>query len=352
MIGVGAKHDRLIHDIRDWYKNIVENRCSKPGTGNVYSPILDGFYDLPNAVVAYKLEDYCSYSEFVALCKIAGPSGVRVIDIEMVKLAHSELQKIYKVLRDNKDLIQGVEMDIFHPNDRWTSLGKRFKGLNTICRAGVTIGSLIIFRRLLRKALLAVGKRHAPFYANTTEALHDRLYQARVFHEKFSHLSLDVGIVSNYSDSVMRNVFYQLAQEDAKLWNYIPLVFGLCFQDSFWKDTQYNIQLGCLDNNGFTICECVHTLISIFSGAEVGHRQQRLRFIDIAGKNLLYLRKQETGKERSDNTGNLLLVLDHFIRTAPDLTPQDLQHYSIPYDVLRYSLLFFAFFFLFAFYNF
>ena len=37
-----------------------------------------------------------------------------------------------------------------------------------------------------------------------------------MYYEAFSDLGLDCGIMSNFTDNVMRNVFYQLAMEIVK----------------------------------------------------------------------------------------------------------------------------------------
>ncbi|ETO15217.1 hypothetical protein RFI_22147 [Reticulomyxa filosa] len=307
---VTKKNDRLIHDIRDWYVNIVDSRCAAPGSGAVYSPILNGFYDLQSNRTA-PLEDYCSLTELESLCRVIGPSGVRVIDIEIVKIGHAAMVKIAKTLRDNKDLIQGVEMEKFFGEERWKNVVTRFKGLDIISKQGIVVGSVILFRKLLRKALL---------------------YHKRIYVDSFSHLSLDVGIVSTFSDNVMRNVFYELGKDDSstKLWQYIPLVFGIAFANPFWRGCRYSMEFGALDNNGFAIADCVQNLISIFCDPQE-HRKMKLQFLGIAGRSLLYLKKS-----RNDPIVNhLYLLLDYFVSLSKDLTLHDLQAVSIPYDVIR-----------------
>ncbi len=55
----------------------------------------------------------------------------------------------------------------------------------------------------------------------------DKFFSERIFFESISDLALDTGIVNDFTDNVMRNVYYQLANNDSKLWSYIPLVFGI-----------------------------------------------------------------------------------------------------------------------------
>ena len=76
---------KLIHDIRDWYIGIVDSRCAAPNSNSVWSPLLYGFYEhqLKSGV---PLENYCSITELESLCKLIGPSGVRVIDLEVLRL--------------------------------------------------------------------------------------------------------------------------------------------------------------------------------------------------------------------------------------------------------------------------
>jgi len=250
-----------------------------------------------------------------------------------VKIGHCSMTKIAKAFSDNKDLIQGVELDKFFGEERWKNVVSRFKGLDIVSKQGIVIGSIILFRKLLRKALFNVARLKDSFTCDTMKVLHDRLYHKRIYVDIFSHLSLDVGLVSTFSDSVMRNVFFELGKDDtnAKLWQYIPLVFGVAFSNPFWRGCRYSMEYGALDNNGFAIADCVQNLISIFCDPQ-DHRKMKLQFLAIAGRSLLYMKKNA----RNDPIVNhLYLLLDYFVSLSKDLTLHDLQTVSIPYDVIR-----------------
>lgn len=142
------------------------------------------------------------------------------------------------------------------------------------------------------------------------------MYNKRIYNESFSHLALDVGIMSTFSDNVMRGVFYQLGSDDqstkVKLWSYIPLVFGICFASDFWTKLSYNMQLGALSNNGFALADCVHSLISIFCDAQQSHRKMKLMFLGIAGRTMLYLKRtRNTSAADRSSVNQLFLFLDH-----------------------------------------
>ncbi len=64
------------------------------------------------------------------------------------------MQSIKQVLEKNRDLIGGVDMYKFHSYDKWHSIVKRFNGLDIISQQGVTISSVILFKKLLRKAFI------------------------------------------------------------------------------------------------------------------------------------------------------------------------------------------------------
>merc|ERR1712129_347586 len=116
--------------------------------------------------------------------------------------------------------------------------------------------------------------------------------------------------------------------------SYIPLVFGICFSDSFWHNNNvfYNIKLGALSNNGFELADAVSEMITIYT-EQTKHRKNKLLFLDIAGKSLLYLKKLYP-QNRSINS--LFLFLDYFIEiNGKDLTHMDLESFSVPYDVIR-----------------
>ena len=63
------------------------------------------------------------------------------------------------------------------------------------------------------------------------------------------------------------------------------------------------------------------------------HRKNKLLFLDIAGKSLLYLKKSYPNNK---SINSLFLFLDYFIEiNSKDLTHMDLESFSVPYDVIR-----------------
>lgn len=223
----------------------------------------------------------------------------------------------------------------FHSYDRWNSIVKRFHGLDILSTSGVTIGSVMLFRKLLRKALYNVlNASSSQFASSTMKVICDKFFHQRIFFESISDLALDTGLVNDFTDNVMRNVYYQLANNDGKLWSYIPLVFGICFADNFWHNNNvyYNIKLGALSNNGFSLANAVSEMITIYT-EQSKHRKNKLLFLDIAGKSLLYLKKMHPNNK---SINSLFLFLDYFIEiNQKDLTHMDLESFSVPYDVIR-----------------
>jgi len=327
---------KLIHDIRDWYVGIVDSRCAAPNSNTIWSPLLSGFYEAQSGKSQTALENYCSITELECLCKLIGPSGVRVIDLEVLKIGHAAMQSIKAVLERNRELLQGVDQYKLHSFEMWQAVVKRFSGLDIISQQGTVVGAVILFRKLIRKALynvLGANSKNNRFYPSSMKVLQDKLLNERLFLEAVSDLALDTGIVNDFSDNVMRNVYFQLAT-DRKLWSHIPLVFGICFADSFWVNNgvKFNINLGALSNNGFAMANAVSEMITIYT-EQAKHRKNKLLFLDIAGKSLLYLKKSYPSN-RSINS--LFLFLDYFIEiNSKDLTHMDLESFSVPYDVIR-----------------
>jgi len=132
------KKRKLIHDIRDWYIGIVDSKCAAPNSSCVWSPLLYGFYELDNSA-SQPLENYCSLTELESLCKLIGPSGVRVLDLEVLNIGHAAMQNTKGVLEKNRDLIGGVDMHKLHSFAQWHSIVKRFNGLDIIAQQGVIV---------------------------------------------------------------------------------------------------------------------------------------------------------------------------------------------------------------------
>jgi len=122
--------------------------------------------------------------------------------------------------------------------------------------------------------------------------------------------------------------------EDENSWQFLPLIFGICFSDQFWTAAKYNMKLGALSNNGFALAHTVNILIECFKQKKNNHRKLKLLFLDIAGRTLLFLKKASN----NPSTNHLFLFLDYFIEIAHDLKPNDLQNCSVPYDVIRAQL--------------
>jgi len=263
-----------------------------------------------------------------------------LIDYEMNKIAHNAIGKISTVIKKNRDLLAGVDIDRFYDEERWKSLTGRFQGLDVISRSGVTLGSVMIFRKLLRDALYISIKNRQPFYSDTIKCVGEKLtYDNNQLglnlnsYESLCDVSLDCGILTSATDRVMMNLFRQIISEDESAWQFLPLVFGICFSDQFWNSAKYNMKLGALSNNGFALAHTVNILTECLK-PKAAHRKLKLTFLDIAGRTLLFLKKANS----NPSINHLFLFLDYFIEIAHDLKPNDLQNCSVPYDVIRAQL--------------
>merc|ERR1712157_315749 len=76
----------------------------------------------------------------------------------------------------------------------------------------------------------------------------------------------------------------------------------------------------------------ISEMITIYT-EQTKHRKNKLLFLDIAGKSLLYLKKLHPNNK---SINSLFLFLDYFIEiNQKDLTHMDLESFSVPYDVIR-----------------
>ena len=82
----------------NWYIGFVDARCAAPNSDCLWSPLLHGFYEARNRNLAASApENYCSITELKCLCHLIGPSGVRVIDLEVLKIVHAAMHQMKKV---------------------------------------------------------------------------------------------------------------------------------------------------------------------------------------------------------------------------------------------------------------
>merc|ERR1712242_662052 len=123
-------------------------------------------------------EDYFSPSELIALCRIIGPSGVRVMDTKLIKKATKCLNKLKEIFEANAGFLKKIDMRHFYGHGKWLAVVAKLQHLDELVRQGVSLGSILLFRRTLRDALKQVVGEEAPFESGSVSLLHDRIISA------------------------------------------------------------------------------------------------------------------------------------------------------------------------------
>merc|ERR1719233_2050509 len=289
MIPTKQSRSKLIHTIKKYYMHFLHNRIQRM----VYSPIYDGFCDASMSKSQPQAEDYFSPCELTALCRIIGPQGVRVIDTQCHKNAGKQLGKIVEILIDNEKLLRKVDVKNFYGMKKWQEVVSRLKFTNELVNNAIGLGSVLLFRKNLREALKRVMKEEAPFEANSVELLHERFLRTGVDNGRFNDLSLDFGILSEYSDSMLRRMAADIVpkgDEDGQIWRlYTPIMLGTSFVSESWRGTTFACGIGALLNNGFAMAEAVHFIISVFARYKEERVHLLEKYLNIASYTLFYM---------------------------------------------------------------
>lgn len=327
---------KLIHTIKKYYMHFLHNNIQRM----VYSPIFDGFCNTAISKSQTHAEDYFSPSELTALCRIIGPQGVRVIDTECHKKAGKQLGKIVEIIIDNEKLLKRVDVENFYGMKKWHELVSRIKFMNELVTNAIGLGSVLLFRKNLREALKRVMREEASFEAKSVELLHERFLRTGVDNGRFNDLSLDFGILSEYSDSMLRRMAADTVPKgdpDGEIWRlYTPIMLGTSFVSDMWKNTRFSCGIGALLNNGFAMAESVHFIISVFARSKEDRVYLLEKYLKIASNTLFYMNSPKMkSKYAGWSVPDLLTYLDYFVTSSKELSPSVLDKCSISCAVIR-----------------
>jgi len=327
---------KLIHTIMKYYMHFLHNSMQRM----VYSPIYGGFCDVVVNKSQTQAEDYFSPSELTALCRIIGPQGVRVIDTECHKKASRQLHKIVEIYEENEKLLKTVDIENFYGIAKWQAVVSRIKHYDDLVSIAIGLGSILLFRKNLRDALMRVMKDEVRFEANSVGLLHERFLKSGTENGRFNDLSLDFGILSKFSDSMLRRMAVDAVPDgdhDGQIWRlYTPIMMGTCFVSEKWRGTRFICGFGALLNNGFAMAESIHFIMSVFARSEVERVHLLEKYLKVASSSLFYM---NSGKMKNKYSGwsvpDLLTYLDYFVTSSKDLESSALDKCSISCAVIR-----------------
>jgi len=335
--------NKLIHKITSVYMHMLGNGRQ----GKVYSPLYKGFFDVQPDTQGSNAEDYFSPSELIALCRIIGPSGVRVMDTDLIKKATKNLEVLKMIFEKNTTLLKKIDMRKFYGIKQWAAVITKISGLDELVKNSISLGSILLFRKTLRDALSKVMRKEAPFESNSVHLLHERLMNSELDHktltsenQRFNDLALDFGILSDLSDSIFRSIASMKTPQgdpEGHMWRtYSPLMFGVCFVVDSWAHHRFHVSLGALSNNGFALAEAVHFICSVFAKDPVERRALKEKYLNIASMTLLYMRDPRMKNKYKDyNVDDMLTYLDYFVSSSKDLPATVLDKVSVSNSVIR-----------------
>jgi len=250
------------------------------------------------------------------------------------------LHKIVEIYEENEKLLKKVDIENFYGIDKWQAVVSRIKHYDDLVSIAIGLGSILLFRKNLRDALMRVMKEEVRFEANSVGLLHERFLKSGTENGRFNDLSLDFGILSKFSDSMLRRMAVDAVPKgdhDGQIWRlYTPIMLGTCFVSEKWRGTRFICGFGALLNNGFAMAESIHFIMSVFARSDVERVHLLERYLRVASSSLFYM---NSGKMKSKYSGwsvpDLLTYLDYFVTSSKDLQRSALDKCSISCAVIR-----------------
>jgi len=253
-----------------------------------------------------------------------------------------------KILEGNKEGLREINSN-YSDESKFTDLFRKIKNIDQFVRAGVQVGVALELRRTLKAALYSETEAQTPHLAAVINNAFSSYPPNIRPDEKLYALDLlaaDYGVPVECSDQSLKQAV-KLATTAANVsidtWKFVPVMFGVMFLSSVWRETHYLFAHRAYINNLHLLAPVVNQIIISFasmtaSGANQGDADVQdafSLFIEIAS--LTLLRQQHIPVKpavKNPDWPAITFFLDIFVDEC-SLIPRDVLEQCVPYTLLR-----------------
>ena len=345
---------KLLHTIMTWYLDIlIGKELNATGRRITYSGIKQGFVSRPqkgDKRLEFQSEYFMDASEIQALCRLAGPFGVRAMERSLLSEIAVLVKKIQSVLIANKEALIELKEKFTEPETWHTFMQTRIRGVDELTGASIQIGALLKFRSLLKSAMADLSAEIAPFLFKTASALQQAQSRDHVAQMRsFDVLVSDLG--GSELDETLRTVLKRFKQTagDEAIWQLLPEMYATCFVGKIWSEASYQIDTESHGNNVHLLASTINTLIVVLTsipieGRDVAPNVKELtkgeleRFTRNAAYSILHMNSSKLHtlypKYRDFPIQSIMVFVEQFVRETGVLQLSILEDF-FPFTLLR-----------------
>lgn len=308
-----------------WYVDMIVDAPTK--LKFLYHPLRKCFSSTKEStVLSYKIQEYCDFQEMMALSRLVGPYGVRVVDQLFLGKIHSILDLIKEQISTLRSTVKEIGANIYQDKLYDTYKGK-FKTIDKLFELLIILGGLITFRSHLREGLeISIQNTIPPVHDLINDVLNQ--YPKNTFKdEKFfpiDGLALDVGINQSGVDNGFKKIITQTEIADVLSHTLACLIFS-----PSWSSVDYNVHMEGWTNNSHLACYAInHLMMGIFGKDKQTLTLEYSKFAELSAALLLNVKNDKLQE-------NCFIFTDKIVR-GTEFYEQSFWEEYCPYNLIRW----------------
>lgn len=329
----------------NFYREIVFNKTAQGGI--CCSASRRAFVTL-DAKSGFKAEEYTDATELEALCLLIGPYGVEQLDATLLEHITMEIGKMKEFVAKNQPSLKTLK----EKTDKIQSCHDALEAMRgdvahfTVC--GITIGTVLIFRELLKSALRSVLQSRIPFIYKFVSNLHEHSTQG------WDALAGSTGLKCTVDPGVLKSMRQHCRNEggggfaaDIETWgNMMGMTAASLWYLANERATVFNADLDAHENNAHALATmAAHLSASAFTimadspdAATESVTNAQGEFLRIASVCLLRLGNKSNSKSaRGSQRDAVYVILDKLVAES-DFMAADVLEKFFPYSLIRNAL--------------
>ncbi len=244
----------MVHAYGKKYIDLIEKLLGSEDetdqtAGLCYSAFRGGFVRVENwqeLVVKGKsvpaAEEYATLPEFVALCELIGPQGMRCIEHSMLRLIAGHTTMVRQFLTMNRRKLVKVKELMGNQLPHGTELLKHSTTLeqtDLLLKHSVSIGHALRLRELMQEATRRVLRRRVPVIYETVKLAYSQYAENITLAPELvgvDCLARECGINVGAADhTLIQSVRHLHTGADCdELWGLLPFAYGAAFTSKYW----------------------------------------------------------------------------------------------------------------------
>ncbi|KAL0486525.1 Nck-associated protein [Acrasis kona] len=319
-----------------WYVDMIYNSNNKYKLQFVpHKKSMVSTKDTP--INGYRAEEYLDVNEMRVLARLMGPFGFKLMDDMLLDLIYQQVERLRDVISSLARVLREQEQLLYTEQALDKDMNKKFGGLENMLPIAITIGSLMEFRKCIKRSLRESASDYVPVIYKVLQSVSAQCENQSALVQK---LIWDCGLEDEKNvgkDAVLNQKLESLVQASS-VWDVLPVAFAVMLTlNKVWKDVDYNVQLEGWNNNAHLSITCFNELALALSACNNQDSQFSIdntytKFAEVSSMLLLNMR---LAKNYEKQVNSCHIFADRLIKSCPSACTVSVQEEFSPYAMTR-----------------